>query len=115
MPIYEYQCQKCQSLFEEWQSGFEELEKECPECGEQSRRLISHSSFHLKGSGWYADGYGGKKPESTPCKGGAEDKKVKADSAKADSAKACSGGPDSAPTPKKESSTTSSTNSASGC
>ena len=60
MPIYEYQCQSCHSLFEEWQSGFEEQDMECPECGGESKRLISHSSFHLKGSGWYADGYGGK-------------------------------------------------------
>lgn len=66
MPIYEYQCANCQTVFEEWQSGFEEREEECPECGGQSQRLISHSSFHLKGGGWYADGYGGKKSGSTP-------------------------------------------------
>lgn len=116
MPIYEYQCHKCQSLFEEWQSGFEEIEMECPECGAQSKRLISHSSFHLKGTGWYADGYGGKKPGSTPCKGDAEaeGKNGKADPGKEHSAKKDdSGGTDSAPTPKKESSDTSSTDSAS--
>jgi putative FmdB family regulatory protein len=66
MPIYEYQCEECQSVFEEWQSGFEDREVECPECGGNSKRLISHSSFHLKGGGWYADGYGGKKSGSTP-------------------------------------------------
>ncbi|QGY38894.1 zinc ribbon domain-containing protein [Pseudodesulfovibrio cashew] len=68
MPIYEYQCRDCQSVFEEWQSGFEDRDMECPECGGQSKRLISHSSFHLKGGGWYADGYGGKKSGSTPGK-----------------------------------------------
>lgn len=66
MPIYEYQCQECQSVFEDWQSGFEDREMECPHCGGRSQRLISHSSFHLKGGGWYADGYGGKKSGSTP-------------------------------------------------
>jgi len=66
MPIYEYQCPSCQTLFEEWQSGFEEQVMECPECGSESKRLISHSSFHLKGGGWYADGYGGAKSGSTP-------------------------------------------------
>lgn len=59
MPIYEYQCGSCNTVFEEWQSGFDEKEMVCPECGGESRRLISHSSFHLKGGGWYADGYGG--------------------------------------------------------
>jgi putative FmdB family regulatory protein len=36
----------------------------CPACGkEELQRLVSHSSFALKGGGWYADGYGdGKKP-----------------------------------------------------
>ena len=57
MPIYEYQCQSCHAVFEEWQSGFEEKVMDCPQCGGESRKLISHSSFHLKGSGWYADGY----------------------------------------------------------
>ena len=66
MPIYEYQCCSCSTVFEEWQSGFEEKELECPECGAESRRLISHSSFHLKGGGWYADGYGGKNAGSQP-------------------------------------------------
>jgi len=60
MPIYEYQCSSCEQVFEEWQSGFEEQDMECPKCGGESKRLISHSSFHLKGGGWYADGYGGK-------------------------------------------------------
>ncbi|NDV18546.1 zinc ribbon domain-containing protein [Pseudodesulfovibrio sp. JC047] len=66
MPIYEYQCEDCQFVFEEWQSGFEEKEFPCPHCGGKSKRLISHSSFHLKGSGWYADGYGAPKSGSKP-------------------------------------------------
>lgn len=60
MPIYEYQCQSCHAIFEEWQSGFQDHDFPCPECGGESKKLISHSSFHLKGGGWYADGYGGK-------------------------------------------------------
>ncbi|QJB55290.1 zinc ribbon domain-containing protein [Pseudodesulfovibrio sp. zrk46] len=66
MPIYEYQCESCQSVFEDWQSGYEDRDMECPECGGNSKRLISHSSFHLKGGGWYADGYGGKSAGSQP-------------------------------------------------
>ncbi|WP_281763186.1 FmdB family zinc ribbon protein [Pseudodesulfovibrio nedwellii] len=89
MPIYEYQCQSCQSVFEEWQSGFEDKEFPCPECGGVSKRLISHSSFHLKGSGWYADGYGatksGCKPGEAqePSSGGDSEPSTKAESAPA--------------------------------
>ncbi|HEY6911637.1 MAG TPA: FmdB family zinc ribbon protein, partial [Myxococcales bacterium] len=38
----------------------------CDKCGGPVRRLISRSSFALRGGGWYADGYspGGKKPEA---------------------------------------------------
>ncbi|WP_285906226.1 FmdB family zinc ribbon protein [Pseudodesulfovibrio pelocollis] len=63
MPIYEYQCTGCDTVFEEWQSGFEEREMACPECGCPANRLISHTSFQLKGSGWYVTDYAGKKPD----------------------------------------------------
>ncbi|BCS88416.1 FmdB family zinc ribbon protein [Pseudodesulfovibrio sediminis] len=88
MPIYEYQCQACQTIFEEWQSGFEEQSMECPECGSESKRLISHSSFHLKGGGWYADGYGGAKSGSTPGEAQKPAESGGESSAKADSAPA---------------------------
>ncbi|GAB7023090.1 FmdB family zinc ribbon protein [Salidesulfovibrio brasiliensis] len=61
MPIYEYQCEKCSNVFEEWQTGFEEKDQECPECGGSAKRLISNTSFVLKGSGWYVTEYGGKR------------------------------------------------------
>ena len=32
----------------------------------RQKRIISLSSFELKGGGWYKDGYGSKKPESKP-------------------------------------------------
>ncbi len=107
MPIYEYQCQACQSVFEEWQSGFEEKDMECPECGEQAKRLISHTSFHLKGSGWYVTDYAGKTPS-----GSANDGNGNGDGTSAE-AKTDSGGVDSAPTTSKESSDSPSAGSAS--
>ncbi|MUM77934.1 zinc ribbon domain-containing protein [Pseudodesulfovibrio sp. F-1] len=68
MPIYEYQCTGCDAVFEEWQSGFEERQMVCPECGRPASRLISHTSFHLKGSGWYVTDYAAKKSEgATSC------------------------------------------------
>lgn len=57
MPIYEYRCQECQQIFEQWQKDFTEKEESCPVCGGPSQRLISNTSFVLKGSGWYASGY----------------------------------------------------------
>ncbi len=57
MPIYEYRCQDCEQLFEEWQKDFSERELACPVCGGASRRLISNTSFVLKGSGWYVTDY----------------------------------------------------------
>jgi putative FmdB family regulatory protein len=57
MPIYEYCCEDCRQIFEEWQKDFEDREKVCPVCGGTSKRLISNSSFVLKGGGWYASGY----------------------------------------------------------
>ena len=41
-------------------------EIECPICNNTAKRIISLSSFELKGGGWYKDGYGTKKPESKP-------------------------------------------------
>ncbi len=72
MPIYEYRCNDCHQVFEEWSKHIEE-EKDgtvhsCPICRGRSERLISQTSFVLNGSGWYATDYGTlKKPaESTP-------------------------------------------------
>ena len=57
MPIYEYCCEDCQQIFEEWQKDFQDREKICPVCGGTSQRLMSSTSFVLKGGGWYASGY----------------------------------------------------------
>lgn len=57
MPIYEYQCHECQQIFEEWQTDFEDKELECPVCGGKATKVISNSTFVLKGGGWYSSGY----------------------------------------------------------
>ena len=65
MPIYEYLCATCGYQFEEVQKFNEPPLEECPYCGKKSaRRQISMSAFHLKGGGWYKDGYSGKTNES---------------------------------------------------
>ena len=60
MPIYEYGCQRCGHTFERLQKVSEAPIDECPACGAQGdvKKLISRSSFVLKGGGWYKDHYG---------------------------------------------------------
>lgn len=67
MPIYDYQCQKCGHEFEKEQRIIEDPIKKCPACkANQAKRLISKTSFVLKGGGWYNDLYSstGSKPAS---------------------------------------------------
>ena len=70
MPIYEYRCEHCGD-FEEMQRITDPALERCPKCKRKVRRLISNTSFQLKGSGWYMTDYarsgsgnGGKKKES---------------------------------------------------
>ena len=103
MPIYEYACKKCDGEFEVSQRITDETLKRylCPHCGKRTAvtKLISRSSFHLKGSGWYATDYAknGEKPsKSDDAKSG----DAKSDDAKSKSKDAGS----SASSSKKESS-----------
>lgn len=60
MPIYEYKCLKCLNDFEAMQKFSDSPVKKCPSCGGGVKRLISRSSFQLKGSGWYLTDYAKK-------------------------------------------------------
>ena len=57
MPIYEYQCENCSRRFEVMQRMTEPLLAICEQCGGHVRRLISQTSFVLKGGGWYVTDY----------------------------------------------------------
>jgi putative FmdB family regulatory protein len=57
MPIYEYQCESCSRRFEVMQRMTEPHLATCEQCGGQVRRLISQTSFVLKGGGWYVTDY----------------------------------------------------------
>ena len=62
MPIYEYQCPGCGHVFEEWVKASESLAEEpCPRCGTAAPRVMSQTSFVLKGGGWYVSDYGYRK------------------------------------------------------
>jgi len=73
MPIYEYHCNHCGADLELWQKITDKPTKVCPQCGHRTlKKVISATSFHLKGSGWYVTDYG---KSSQP---GAKDTEAKA-------------------------------------
>lgn len=68
MPVYEYECQSCQEITETWQGISDAPLASCPACSGSVKKIISMSSFALKGKGWYADGYSSTSaPEKTGC------------------------------------------------
>jgi len=72
MPLYEYQCTQCGEIEEAIQKFSDPPLTTCRHCTGKLSKLISQSSFHLKGTGWYVTDYskkpssatGDKKPES---------------------------------------------------
>ncbi len=98
MPIYEYLCKKC-GEFEVTQRITEPTLERCPHCRSKVRKLISTTSFQLKGSGWYITDYARKGSA-------AKEAKPSTSSAPSDSPStaASSSKPDSAGGPAKEAS-----------
>ena len=60
MPIYEYECTKCGHQTEALQKFSDPPLAQCELCHGKLMKLISHSTFHLKGSGWYVTDYASK-------------------------------------------------------
>jgi putative FmdB family regulatory protein len=80
MPIYEYSCPKC-GEFEATQRITEEPLRKCPTCRSKVKKLISNTSFQLKGSGWYVTDYARKGDGKEKAAGGKADAAAKSDSA----------------------------------
>ena len=59
MPIYEYHCDKCKKIQEHLILNGDDEPQGC-KCGGNLKRVLSRSSFHLKGSGWYVTDYKNK-------------------------------------------------------
>jgi putative FmdB family regulatory protein len=82
MPIYEYQCQKC-GTFEATQRITDKPLAKCPTCKGKVKKLISNTSFQLKGTGWYVTDYarkgqnGDAKSDAKPADGSKEAKESK--------------------------------------
>jgi putative FmdB family regulatory protein len=60
MPIYEYQCKKCNSHTEAFQKTTDKPLVKCAKCGGRLEKLISAPAIQFKGSGWYVTDYSGK-------------------------------------------------------
>jgi putative FmdB family regulatory protein len=77
MPIYEYGCRKCGHELSKMQKFSDAPLTECPQCSGELKKLISNTSFVLKGGGWYAEGYASSEnkkaavPEKKPAEAGA--------------------------------------------
>ena len=65
MPIYEYSCQSCGKTIDVLQKVSDPTPESCSACGTQGSlsKVVSRSSFVLKGGGWYSDLYSSTKKE----------------------------------------------------
>ena len=71
MPLYEYQCEKCQKIEEVIQKFSDAPATTCSFCQGPVKKLMSMNSFALQGTGWYTSDYKRKdsSSESAPKKG----------------------------------------------
>ena len=60
MPIYEYQCESCEHIFEIQQKFSDPPVETCSKCGKSVRKLISAPGLMFKGTGWYVTDYSNK-------------------------------------------------------
>jgi putative FmdB family regulatory protein len=65
MPIYEYECSKCGKINEALQKFSDKPLTKCRHCSGKLHKLISQSSFHLKGTGWYVTDYANKSRQTS--------------------------------------------------
>lgn len=70
MPIYEYECLQCGKTMEAMQKFSDAPLSTCEHCRGELHKLISMSTFHLKGSGWYVTDYSGKNQSTSASKSG---------------------------------------------
>lgn len=81
MPIYEYRCSSCRHTFEVIQKFSDAPVKRCSECSGPVEKMVSRTSFHLKGGGWFLNDYSGARgsdktgsSDATETKGKSESK-----------------------------------------
>ena len=89
MPIYEYECRKCQAHVEAFQKVNDKPLTKCRKCGGKLERKISAPAIQFKGSGWYVTDYAGKttKSEKSESESSTDSKSDKTDKKKESSPK----------------------------
>jgi putative FmdB family regulatory protein len=99
MPLYEYQCTKCQERLEVIQNFSDPPFSHCPKCGGDMKKLISAPAIQFKGSGFYKTDYpsstssagSGSKSDSSRSEGskseGTKSEGTKSDSSRPESSK----------------------------
>lgn len=65
MPLYEYECSQCGKIVEVLQKFSDKPLKTCEHCCGSLHRIVSQSSFHLKGTGWYVTDYNSRSGTSS--------------------------------------------------
>ncbi len=86
MPIYEYECKKCHKVTEVMQKMSDPGPAKCPNCGSKRiERVMSQTSFQLKGDGWYITDYSRKDKETKAAKSKKKDGEGAADSGSSES------------------------------
>lgn len=88
MPTYEYHCERCDFVFEEFQSIVSKPIEICPRCGGPVQRLISGGAgLIFKGSGFYLTDYKRRSGGANEKEGAPMEKKRKKESKTAESTK----------------------------
>ncbi len=78
MPLYEYECPRCEHRFEKIEKVTAPHRQKCPKCGALAERLPAAPAIQFKGSGWYVTDYARKTS-------GSESKSEKGDKSAAES------------------------------
>lgn len=92
MPIYAYRCQNCGADAEYIQKFSDPPMSVCESCGGPLERAVTAAAFHLKGGGWYKDGYASAKADGGKSEGGESKAESKPAETKTESKPAASDG-----------------------
>lgn len=87
MPMYEYKCLKCETVFEKLQKFSDEPVKIHEGCGGEVEKQLSAPAFQFKGTGWYVTDYAKGSSTAPPVKvkEGESKSESKSESSKSDS------------------------------
>lgn len=76
MPIYEYSCEQCGQTTDVWQKVDDPPPEQCEKCGQRHsmKKMVSRTTFVLKGGGWYSDLYSSTKKSEAKTEGSSDKK-----------------------------------------